>query len=345
MALILHLPKKMEENVWIKLSKKIIDQFPDISLILSPLYDGQDFNRFVKTAHLAKILNIPLLASAYPIMHHSKRRRIVDVLSAIRNNCTIDELGHLAEKNAERRLKGPSELKKIFIHYQHALINSNNVAESCTFSLDELQHQYPSEIYTGESPDTKLTCLTYEGLNWRYPLGVPVHVKKQTNHELALIKKLNYSPYFLTVYDIIKFAKSKDILCQGRGSASNSIVCYSLGITSVSPEIGTMVFERFVSEARNEPPDIDVDFEHERREEVFQYIYNKFGRHRTGLCATVVHFRTKRALREVGKVMGLSIDIITILLTQLSGWRKPGSTYDRLRKVGLNPKSQTLLKT
>ena len=345
MALILHLPKKMEENVWIKLSKKIINQFPDISLILSPLYDGQDFNRFVKTAHLAKILNIPLLASAYPIMHHSKRRRIVDVLSAIRNNCTIDELGHLAEKNAERRLKGPSELKKIFIHYQHALINSNNVAESCTFSLDELQHQYPSEIYSGESPDTKLTCLTYEGLNWRYPLGVPIHVKKQTNHELALIKKLNYSPYFLTVYDIIKFAKSKDILCQGRGSAANSIVCYSLGITSVSPEIGTMVFERFVSEARNEPPDIDVDFEHERREEVIQYIYNKFGRHRTGLCATVVHYRTKRALREVGKVMGLSIDIITILLTQLSGWRKPGSTDDRLRKVGLNPKSRTLLKT
>ena len=189
------------------------------------------------------------------------------------------------------------------------------MAESCTFSLDELQHQYPSEFYSSESPDTKLTCLTYEGLNWRYPLGVPIHVKKQINHELALIKKLNYSPYFLTVYDIIKFAKSKDILCQGRGSASNSIVCYSLGITSVSPEIGTMVFERFVSEARNEPPDIDVDFEHERREEVFQYIYNKFGRHRTGLCATVVHYRTKRALREVGKVMGLSIDIITILLT------------------------------
>jgi DNA polymerase III alpha subunit len=242
-------------------------------------------------------------------------------------------------------MKSPRELEKIFINYRNALINSNNVANSCSFLLDELQHQYPSEICSGNTPDTKITRLTYEGLNWRYPLGVPTHVKKQTDHELAIIKKLNYSPYFLTVYDIVKFAKSKNILCQGRGSAANSIVCYSLGITSVSPEIGTMVFERFVSEARNEPPGIDVDFEHERREEVIQYIYNKFGRHRAGLCATDVHYRTKRALREVGKVMGLSTDTIIVLLTQLSGWKKLGSTNDKLQKVGLNSKSRKLLQT
>ena len=218
-------------------------------------------------------------------------------------------------------------------------------AKSCTFSLDNLQHQYPSEIYAGETSHSKLTRLAYQGLNWRYPQGVPTQIQKRTNHELVLIKKLNYSPYFLNIYDIINFARSKNILCQGRGSAANSIVCYALGITSVNPEVGTMVFERFVSEVRNEPPDIDVDFEHERREEVIQYIYNRFGRNRKGLCATVVQYRKKRALREVGKVMGLSPDTIAILLSQLSGWHKPGSTSDKLKIVGLDPSNRRLLQT
>ena len=343
-SFLLHLPEKIDTNVWIKLSKKIISQFPETALILSPQYDGKDSLLFMNTARLARILDIRLSASACPIMHHSKRRRILDVLSAIRNNCTIDTLGYLAEKNAERRIRGPNELKKIFINYQNALINSANIAKSCTFSLDELQHQYPSEIYNGETPNSKLTRLTNEGLNWRYPQGVPTQVQKQTDHELILIKRLNYSPYFLTVHDIVNFAKSKNILCQGRGSAANSIVCYSLGITSVSPEVGTMVFERFVSEARNEPPDIDVDFEHERREEIIQYIYNKFGRHRTGLCATVVHYRKKRALREIGKVMGISLDTIMII-SQLSDWRKPGFVHNKLKKIGLNLSSRKLLQT
>ncbi len=343
-SFLLHLPKKIDTNIWIKLSKKIIHQFPETALILSPQYDGKDSVLFMNTARLARILNIQLSASACPIMHHSKRRRIIDVLSAIRNNCTIETLGYLAEKNAERRIRGPNELRKIFVNYQNALINSANIAKSCTFSLDELQHQYPSEIYGGETPNSKLTRLTNEGLNWRYPQGVPTQVQKQTDHELILIKKLNYSPYFLTVHDIVNFARSKNILCQGRGSAANSIVCYSLGITSVSPEVGTMVFERFVSEARNEPPDIDVDFEHERREEIIQYIYNKFGRHRTGLCATVVHYRKKRALREIGKVMGISIDTIMII-SQLSVWGKPSFTHDKLKKIGLNLSNRKLLQT
>ncbi len=344
-AFLLHLPKNINHDKWINLSKKIINRFPETSLILSPQYDGQDSLLFMKTAKLAKSLNIKLSASACPIMHHSKRRRIVDVLSAIRNNCTIENLGYLAEKNAERRIRSPNELKEIFINYQDALTNSANIAKSCKFSLDELKHQYPSEIHDGETPNSKLTRLTYEGLNWRYPQGVPTQIQKQTDHELILVKKLNYSPYFLTVYDIVNFARSRNILCQGRGSAANSIICYSLGITSVSPEVGTMVFERFVSESRNEPPDIDVDFEHERREEVIQYIYKKFGRHRTGLCATVVHYRKKRALREIGKVMNISIDTITILLSQLSSWKKSGSKHDKLKEIGLNPSNRRLLQT
>ena len=344
-ALLLHLPKKIDIKRWIILSKKLVNKFPETTLILSPQYDGKDSVLFMNTAKLAKSLNIQLSASACPIMHHSKRRRIVDVLSAIRNNCTIDSLGYSAERNAERRIRSPNELKKIFINYENALTNSANIAKSCNFSLDELKHQYPSEIYDGESPNSKLTRLTYKGLNWRYPKGIPPNIQKQTSHELVLIKKLHYSPYFLTVHDIVSFARSKNILCQGRGSAANSIVCYSLGITSVSPEVGTMVFERFVSEARNEPPDIDIDFEHERREEIIQYIYDKFGRHRTGLCATIVHYRKKRALREIGKVMGISVNTITILLSQLSGWEKPDSIHNKLKKIGVNPSNRRLLQT
>jgi DNA polymerase III alpha subunit len=170
-------------------------------------------------------------------------------------------------------------------------------------------YEYPSEIADGESASDRLTRLAKAGLDWRYPEGIPDRAQKQLDHELRLIAKLNYEPYFLTVHDIVAFARSRGILCQGRGSAANSITCYALGVTSVSPEIGTMVFERFVSEARNEPPDIDVDFEHERREEVIQHIYERYGRHRAGLCATVIHYRGKRAVREVGKAMGLSEDV------------------------------------
>ena len=344
-ALLLHISEKFDLNQWMYFSKKITAVFSDAALILSPRYDGRDVGLFIKTSKIAKELNIRLAASARPIMHQSSRRRVIDVLSAIRNNSTIEALGYKAERNAERRLRSPDELEKIFIGYHDAVINSITISRSCTFSLDELHHEYPAEISFGESPHKKLIRLTYEGLAWRYSRKIPNQVQKQTEHELTLIKKLKYSPYFLTVFDIVKFARSKNILCQGRGSAANSIVCFSLGITSVSPEIGTMVFERFVSEARDEPPDIDIDFEHERREEVIQYIYNKFGRHRTGLCAAVVHYRKKRATREVGKAMSLSNDTIETLLYQLSGLKKPGLANEQLIKVGLNPSNRRLAQT
>ncbi|MEO1788165.1 MAG: error-prone DNA polymerase, partial [Pseudomonadota bacterium] len=198
----------------------------------------------------------------------------------------------------------------------------------------------------GESPGDRLRRLSYAGLKWRYPSGAPDRVKTLLEHELALIGKLGYEPYFLTVHDVVAFARSRNILCQGRGSAANSVVCYCLGVTSVSPEIGTMVFERFVSEARDEPPDIDVDFEHERREEVIQHIYERYGRHRAGLCATVIHYRGKRAIREVGKAMGLSEDTISAISSQLWGFFSTNGLEDeRLREIGLDPADRRLAQT
>jgi error-prone DNA polymerase len=192
----------------------------------------------------------------------------------------------------------------------------------------------------------RLTRLAEAGLVWRYPDGIPDKSAKQMAHELALIAKLGYAPYFLTVHDIVAFARTRGILCQGRGSAANSIVCYALGVTSVSPEIGTMVFERFISEARNEPPDIDVDFEHERREEVIQHIYARYGRHRAGLCATVIHYRGKRAVREVGRAMGLSEDTLGAMSSQIWGWGgSQGITDERLREIGLDPADARLQQT
>jgi len=214
------------------------------------------------------------------------------------------------------------------------------------FSLSELRYDYPSERDGHETPDQRLRRLAYNGLAWRYPDGASQKVKTLLEHELSLIAKLAYAPYFLTVHDIVKFARDQNILCQGRGSAANSVVCYCLGVTSVSPEIGTMVFERFVSEARDEPPDIDVDFEHERREEVIQYIYQRYGRHRAGLCATVVHYRGKRAIREVGSAMGLSQDTLALIASQLWGFfSSEGPSAERLRDIGLDPSDRRLRQT
>lgn len=206
---------------------------------------------------------------------------------------------------------------RLYPGHEEAVFRSAEIAGRLDFCLSELRYEYPSEISKGESPADRLARLTREGLVWRFPAGVPEKIAAQARHELELIGKLGYEPYFLTVNDIVRFARDRGILCQGRGSAANSIVCYALGVTSVDPEVGTMVFERFVSEARNEPPDIDVDFEHERREEVIQHIYSRYGRDRAGLCATVIHYRGKRAVREVGRAMGLSEDTLTAMASQI----------------------------
>jgi DNA polymerase-3 subunit alpha/error-prone DNA polymerase len=307
------------------------------ALLMAPAYDGGDRARFDRLARLARRLGLPTVASARPLMHHAARRRLADVLTAIRTGTRVDALGRAALANAERRLRGEAEMERLFAGHEAAVHRAGAIATRLSFSLDELRYEYPAEVTGGEDPAERLARLTWDGLRWRYPDGVPPRVRAMAEHELELIAKLKYEPYFLTVRDVVAFARGRGILCQGRGSAANSVVCYALGVTSVSPEIGTMVFERFVSEARDEPPDIDVDFEHERREEVIQHIYEKYGRHRAGLCATVIHYRGKRAVREVGRAMGLSEDTLSAMSGQIWGWGGGNVSPERLREIGLDP--------
>ncbi|WP_417250352.1 error-prone DNA polymerase [Celeribacter sp.] len=318
----------------------------DMHLLLFPLYDGQDDSRWLEYRKIARGLGLKLVASARPILHRASRRKLADVLTAIRTGIRVDDLGRTAQANAEQRLRSHDDMKRLFSAHLDAVARAGEIAEACRFSLDELRYEYPSEIADGETPSERLARLSYEGLRRRYPQGAPEKVRNMLDHELRLIGKLHYEPYFLTVNDIVAFARSRGILCQGRGSAANSVTCFCLGVTSVSPEIGTMVFERFVSEARDEPPDIDVDFEHERREEVIQHIYERYGRHRAGLCATVIHYRGKRAVREVGRAMGLTEDTLSALSSQLWGFESVSrSRVDRLREIGLDPLDSRLIKT
>ncbi|QHQ36798.1 error-prone DNA polymerase [Algicella marina] len=348
--LLLHPPRSLPADAaagsWLQEARQLSRRYEtQCTLLASPRYDGLDDARFHVCRRLAKSLRVPLALTAAPVMHHGARRRLVDVLTCIREGRRIDTLGRQAQANAEQRLRSEDEMVHLFPGYAEAIAETGRIAGRCRFSLEELRYEYPSEVTEGEAPQARLERLTHEGLRWRYPEGAPEKVRKQAGHELALIGRLAYAPYFLTVEDTVRFARSRGILCQGRGSAANSVVCFALGITSVSPEIGTMVFERFVSEARDEPPDIDVDFEHERREEVIQYIYQRYGRHRAGLCATVIHYRGKRAIREVGHAMGLSEDTIAAMSSQLWGWGGGGITEERLREIGLDPGDRRLQQT
>ena len=349
--LLLHPPPALHQQGggqdWREQAHQLTRRFETrMHMLMAPAYDGQDTHRFAAIAALAHQLGLPLLASARPILHHASRRRLADVLTAIRNGKTVEQLGRSALVNAEQRLRSEAEMHRIFHAYPKALSTLPALLKTLHFSLSELRYDYPSEGDGHETPDQRLRRLAYNGLAWRYPDGASQKVKTLLEHELSLIAKLAYAPYFLTVHDIVKFARDQNILCQGRGSAANSVVCYCLGVTSVSPEIGTMVFERFVSEARDEPPDIDVDFEHERREEVIQYIYQRYGRHRAGLCATVVHYRGKRAIREVGSAMGLSQDTLALIASQLWGFfSSEGPSAERLRDIGLDPSDRRLRQT
>ena len=332
---------------WLAQADRIVQRFGgQCALVLAPQYDGQDRARMARHAALAQRLGIPTVASALPVLHHPARRRLADVLTAIRLGIRVEDLGRRALPHGEQRLRAGAEMQRLFQGHEAALAGCAEVARRLTFSLDELRYEYPSEISGSETAGERLARLAEQGIRWRYPGGVPPKVQAQMAHELTLIGKLKYEPYFLTVHDIVDFARGQGILCQGRGSAANSVVCYALGVTSVSPEIGTMVFERFVSEARNEPPDIDVDFEHERREEVIQHIYARYGRHRAGLCATVIHYRGKRAVREVGAAMGLTEDTLSALSSQIWGFGGPKAITDqRLAEIGLDPADRRLSQT
>jgi error-prone DNA polymerase len=261
-------------------------------------------------------------------------------MTCIRLGCRIDQAGRALQPNAERHLKSPKEMERLFREYPKAVRRTEDIVERCGFSLGELAYEYPDEpIPPGLTPNEHLANLTWQGAAVRYPDGIPLRVRDTIEKELCIIAQLNYARYFLTVHDIVRYAVSRGILCQGRGSAANSAVCYCLHITAVDPAQIDVLFERFISTERREPPDIDVDFEHERREEVIQYIYERYGRERAGIAATVIHYRPKRAIREVGKVMGLSEDATAALSAQ--SWHAGGELWsdDCLTEIGLDPQS------
>ena len=308
-----------------------------VYVALSHRYQGDDARRFAEIAEVAARADIPLLATNDVHYHHPGRRALQDVLTCIREGCTVDDAGWRLLPNAERHLKAPQEIARLFKKYAQAIDNTIYIARRCDFSLDELRYEYPSEVCHGQDPQTVLESLSWAGAARRYPAGVPAKVSAQLEYELSLIKQLGYAPYFLTVQDVVAFAQDRGILCQGRGSAANSSVCYCLGITAVDPAKSDLLFERFISAERNEPPDIDVDFEHERREEVIQYIYEKYGRHRAALTATVNCYRARGAIREVGKALGLSLDTVGLLAASIWGWGQEAIDTERVREQGLDP--------
>ena len=307
------------------------------------LYKGDDLRRIAALAALAELTGAALLATNDVHYHRPGRRILQDVVTCIREHCSISEAGHRLHANAERHLKSAAEMMRLFAAWPEAVARTLEIAQAIDFSLDELRYEYPIDsVPGGRTPQEELERLTWIGAEERYGEDIPQAVAVQLRHELELIGELDYAPYFLTVHDIVRFARSQDILCQGRGSAANSAVCYCLAITAVDPSRLDLLFERFVSAERNEPPDIDVDFEHERREEVIQYIYAKYGRARAGIAATVITYRAKSAIREVGKALGLSMDMVGLLASNIWGWHEEDVGLERLTEIGLDPEDTNL---
>ncbi|HMR32448.1 MAG TPA: error-prone DNA polymerase [Geminicoccaceae bacterium] len=294
-------------------------------------------------AQMAAAARVPTVATNDVLYHHPERRILQDVVTCIRHTCTIDELGFRRERFADRHLKPPEEMARLFARHPEAVERTVEIAGRCRFSLKDISYQYPHEALTpGETAQQTLERLTWKGAAQCYPDVVPEKVTAQLHRELNLISKLEYAPFFLTVDAIVRFARSQNILCQGRGSAANSAVCFVLGITSIDPAKNDLLFERFVSAERKEPPDIDVDFEHDRREEVIQHVYETYGRDRAALCATVIRYRSRAALRDVGKAMGLGEDVIAALASQIWGWSNSGLPAERVRELGLDPSDHRL---
>jgi error-prone DNA polymerase len=346
------------------------------------LYRGDDARRLARLAALGEATGLPLVATNDVLYHRPERRPLQDVLTCIREGCTIAEAGFRLAANAERHPKPLQEMARLFRGHEDAVEGSLEIVERCRFSLDELRYEYPEEpVPEGQTPQQRLVQLAWQGAAERFPRyfpagsshcsvtpaeagvqgqatrlgaldsrfrgndaksGIPDEVRELIEHELRLIERLDYARYFLTVHDIVRFARARGILCQGRGSAANSVVCYCLGITAVDPARIDVLFERFISAARNEPPDIDVDFEHERREEVIQYVYDKYGRDRAGLAATVICYRSRSAIREVGKALGLSVDVVAALAGIVWGWSNDPIADLRVREAGLDPTDRTL---
>ena len=317
-----------------------------VYLALSRRYLGDDGKQIFRLNQLARRHKIPVVATNDIHYHVSERRQLQDVLTCIREKCTIQNAGYRLYQNAERFLKPAEEMFRLFRQYPEAILATQEIAEACQFSLSELKYVYPEEITTeGRTPQEEIAHLAWQGARNHFGIEIPERISSAILHELRFIEEMNYAAYFLTVYDIVRFARSQGILCQGRGSAANSTICYCLGITSVDPTKFDLLFERFISSARNEPPDIDVDFEHERREEVIQYIYNKYGRDRAAIVATVTQERQRGSIRDVGKVMGLSTDTINRLSSSIWEFTEEWFEGKQIAEQGLNPNDKLLQKT
>lgn len=334
------------DNSLVESLKEYQDALQDnLYLSASRSYLGDDAKKLHQLSTLSGQLNIPMVATNDVYYHDFERRELQDIVTCIREKCTIYDAGYRLSQNAERYLKPASEMLRLFRQYPHAIQRTQEIVEACLFSLDTLKYEYPEEITSeGRSPQEELAFLAWQGAIEQFGDVIPEKTVNAIHYELAFIEKMNYAPYFLTVYDIVRFARSRGILCQGRGSAANSTVCYCLGITSVNPTKFDLLFERFISSARNEPPDIDVDFEHERREEVIQYIYQKYGRDRAAIIATVTQQHQKGAIKDVGKAMGLSIDTVNRLSNSI--WEFTDEWFDEKRLVeqGLHSGDKHLMK-
>ena len=318
------------------------ETFGDRGYLLAELHrGGDDRARLAELADLARRTGLPLAASGDAHYHTAERRLLHDVLTAIRHGVTVEEAdGRSLFANGERHLRTRIDLGGLYRDHPEALHRTVEIADRCRFSLDELRYEYPDELTPeGKTQLAWLKELTWKGARLRYPDGLPTKVDAALRHELGLIEKLRYEAYFLTVWDLVRHARSIGVLCQGRGSAANSAVCYCLGVTSVDPSQTDLLFERFLSEERGEPPDIDVDFEHERREEVLQYVYQKYGRDRAGLAATVISYQMRSAIRDAGKALGLSVDRVDALSKQVDGWTRDPKLAERFAEAGVDPRS------
>ncbi|KRA62595.1 DNA polymerase [Caulobacter sp. Root656] len=333
-------PGKLDETFQVDLDRMAGELRGRVWLAASRAYAAQDLKRLSRLAELAREAGAPMVATNDVLYHGPERRPLQDVMTCIREGCTISEAGFRLEANAERHLKTPAEMARLFERWPQAVERTLEIVERIGFDLSHLKEQYPDEpVPPGKTAMQHLTDLTWQGAAWRYPNGVSDKVADQLREELRLIAKMDYPNYFITVHDIVRKAREMGVLCQGRGSAANSSVCFCLGVTSIDPTEHRLLFTRFISENRGEPPDIDVDFEHERREEVMQYVYERYGRDYAAICGTVIHYRPRSAIRDVGKALGLTEDITAILANTVWGSWGDGLPDEHIRQTGLDPKN------